>query len=423
LKTTARTRRSIADMFVVVVSIFFLLGIMAGVADATPGDGGSPKSMFIDLGAATPYEIGHRVDRICSEHRDPGGDEYIHDVVLVGLVDEASGQLRVDELNAVLPHVPGGGDIPCFDNVFVGPASLSTQSMSWKTHDDFPEGLEPWCADNPYCGGILTESWRWDNIRANRVAADTFLAFVNGSYPGVRSNVQWYVTYEAYFDWLGDNNYSSLVRGAYESYLFQTIKEYRDALLAAGESVENSSRAVLWSPTYENGYGAHEPGQLDSIRANLRVMFRNIENLATEHGITRGLDWVHMQDRIGQMGCFESACYEDVKSWYDFLATVNYEEFSFASLRVNMEGFSTGSPPLGDPSEQMVRQDFYQANGIPIGASWELTWWFNPVPPPPPVQPLTLGPPDWAVWIPTDERQRLWPPGFDWQQRSAQRLG
>lgn len=388
-----------------------LLGNMVGVAAAASGDGVARKSMFVDLGASPPREIAYRVGKICEEHRDPNADSYIQDVVLVGMVD-GTGQLRVDQLNAVLPHVPGGGGELCFDNVFIGPAHPSVEGMPWKERPDFPPGLEPWCADSPYCGGILTDTWRWDNIQANREGADLFLGFANENYPGIRPNLQWYITYEAYFDWLGDNSYAPRLRSAYEAYLLQTITEYRDALVAAGEPEATASRAVLWSPAYENEYQAHSTGQLETIRASLRSMFRNVADHATARGITRGLDWLHMQDRIGQTGCFEPACYEGVKSWYEFLSTVNHEDFSFASLRVNMEGFSPGSSRLGDPAEQKVRQNYYESNGIPIGASWELTWWLNAVPPPEPPDPPSHKPPKQPISIPKEISKSPGTPGF-----------
>jgi hypothetical protein len=164
-------------------------------APAAPDDGLARKSMFLDLGGAEAEEIAARIDAICAQHRDPAADSYIMNVVLVGVVD-ARGRLRVPQLMAVLPHVPGGGRTTCFDNVFVGPTQLDATTVEWKNRTDFPTGLEPWCADNPYCGGILTPSWRWDNIEANQRAADVFLAFVDLHFPGVRPTLNWYITYE-----------------------------------------------------------------------------------------------------------------------------------------------------------------------------------------------------------------------------------
>ena len=87
--------------------------------------------MFLDLGGASAEEIAARVERICAAHRDPANDNYIMNVVLVGVVDP-SGDLRVDQLMAVLPHVPGGSRTTCFDNVFVGPTNLDPTTDPWK---------------------------------------------------------------------------------------------------------------------------------------------------------------------------------------------------------------------------------------------------------------------------------------------------
>jgi hypothetical protein len=346
------------------------------VANAIPDDGITPKSMFLDLGGVEAHEVAARIDAICAQHRDPAADSYIMNVVLVGVVD-ARGRLRVPQLMAVLPHVPGGGRTTCFDNVFVGPAQLDATTVPWKSRPDFPSGLEPWCADNPYCGGILTPSWRWDNIQANRKAADVFLAFIDFHFPGVRSNLHWYITYEGYFDWLGGNRYSDRLADAYSAYFLEMVRAYNQALQRAGEPAESASRAVLWSPAYESSYYTHSQLEINQIRDNLRLVFQNVQTMAASAGISRGVDWLDMQDKLGQTDCFSAECYGGVKNWYQFLTTVNSEQFSFASLRVNMELFSSNQPGP-DPAEHMARQNFYESNGIPIGASWELRFWNTP---------------------------------------------
>lgn len=365
---------------IVLMLAMILLGMSGTYASASVADDASGRSVFVDLGARPAWETAARIDLICREHRDPTSDDYIHNVVLVGVVNPGSETLRTDQLNAILPHVPGGGGQQCFDNVFVGPAAPRNLEDPWKGLADFPAGLEPWCADSPYCGGILTPSWRWDNIQANRRAADLFLEFVNEQYPDVRSNIHWYVTYEGYFDWFGDNQYRNELTDAYEAYILQLIREYRAALVASGEPETNSGRAILWSPSYENHFDAHDYSELESIRANLRSMLSNIKTRAYEEGIGRGLEWFHMQDRLGQIGCFTEECYSSVTSWYRFLASVNNEEFGFSNLRVNMELFVPGPSPQGDPLEHRTRQNFYQANGVPIGASWELQFLVPDIP-------------------------------------------
>lgn len=345
---------------------------VSDVAMAAPDDGVTRKSVFVDMGATPAWETKARIRKICADLRSPSSDTYIHNVVLVGVVDPGSGELREAQLDAILPHVPGGSSQSCFDNVFIGPTLLSDYEKPWKLRPDFPVGLEPWCADSPYCGGILTPSWRWDNIAANRIAADTFLQFVNQRYPGVRANLNWYVTYEGYIDWFGDNSYSPQVKTAYEAYFMQSIREFRSALVAAGEPVESASRTVLWSPSYEDHFLAHRPQQLAAIRSGLGSALRNVENMAAEEGIARGIDWLHMQDRLGQIGCFTIQCYDSVAAWYEFLSTVGDDQFGFENLRVNMELFAPGEFPNGDPLEHQVRQNYYESRGVPIGASWEL---------------------------------------------------
>ncbi|MGH8950158.1 MAG: hypothetical protein ACRDX9_01925, partial [Acidimicrobiia bacterium] len=238
-----------------------------GTALAAPDDGVAKKSMFLDLGGATPEDIRARVQEICAKHRDPASDNYIMNVVVVNVVDQ-HGDLRVDALRAVLPHVPGGGRTTCFENMFVGPTHVELSGLPWQSRADFPPGLETWCAESPYCGGMLTGSWRWDNIRANREAADVFLAFTDLHYPGIRHNLHWYITYEGYFDWLGNNRYSDQLRTAYSAYMLEMVRAYNAALIYAGEPAERSSRAVLWSPAYESSYFSNSYLELNHTRDN-----------------------------------------------------------------------------------------------------------------------------------------------------------
>lgn len=329
------------------------VGNLALPAVAAPDDGVTKKSMFLDLGGATPEDIAARVQRICAEHRDPNSDAYIMNVVIVNVVDQ-HGDLRVGALRAVLPYVPGGGRNTCFENVFVGPTHVNLTNLPWQSRADFPPELEGWCAESPYCGGMLTSSWRWDNVRANREAADLFLAFVDLHYPGVRKNLHWYITYEGYFDWLGNNRYSDELRNAYTAYLLEMVRAYHAALLYAGEPAKTASRAVLWSPAYESSYFSNSILELNHIRDNMRLMFHNVETFAAAEGIGRGVDWLDMQDKLGQTDCFSVECYVGVKLWYDFLTTVNFEHFTFASLRVNMELFSSNLPGP-DIYEHMAR--------------------------------------------------------------------
>ena len=349
-----------------------IVSLSPGQAQAVPDDGVTRKSIFVDLGATPAWETKARIRTICDELRKPDSETYIQNIVLVGVVDPGTGMIRDGHLDAILPHVPGGGENTCFDNVFIGPTVLSDLDRPWKLRPDFPQSLEPWCADSPYCGGILTPSWRWDNLVANRKATDAFLGFVGQSYPGVRANLHWYVTYEGYFDWFGDNSYSQQLRTAYEAYFLQSIRDFRSALIAAGEAAETSSRAVLWSPSYENSFWAHQTQQLAAIRSGLGSTLRNVAAAAAQEGIARGVGWLHMQDRLGQIGCFTLECYDSVAAWYEFLSTVGDEQFRFENLRVNMELFAPGDFPDGDPLEHQVRQDYYEARGVPVGASWEL---------------------------------------------------
>jgi hypothetical protein len=360
-----------------VVAVLVLLPslMMPAVASGAADDGATKKGLFLDLASVTPSEVETWINHVCKDHRDPGKDDYIDDLVIRDVYH--AGQVRATVLAKILPHVPGGGGTQCFDNVFVGPAEYSEDGRApWKKRSDFPSELQSWCADSLYCGGILTPSWRADDIRANRIAVAAFLKYINSNFPQVRAKVNWYATYEAYFDWIGNNGYSSSIRDAYEDYLLRTVRGFYQALREAGETEAASNRAILWSPTYESDYPRDQPPFLSTLRDNLRSMFANVKKGASREGIDQGVGWLHMQDKLGQKGCFTYACYENVMQWYQFLGTVNSGEFSFESLRVNMEQFKQ---PLsgGDLCEHKARENWYEWKGVPVGASWEIRYWMG----------------------------------------------
>ena len=91
-----------------------------------------------------------------------------------------------------------------------------------------------------------------------------------------------------------------------------------------------------------------------------------------------GVNWLHFQDLIGATVSWgaNKMTYGDVVDWFQFLQGT----YVFASLRVNMEQFDmgcNGAPVTGSLREHKQREDFYESNGIPLGASYEIRFWIN----------------------------------------------
>lgn len=98
-------------------------------------------------------------------------------------------------------------------------------------------------------------------------------------------------------------------------------------------------------------------------------MFSNVAAYAPP-----GVTWLHFQDMMGRGR--KDITKWDVKQWYSELARAH----SFASLRVNMELFdrdAQGNLVPEDDDVVQAREDWYESQGIPVGASWELRWWMS----------------------------------------------
>lgn len=292
----------------------------------TPNDGSTKFSLFLQVNSISNSELQRALDHIANHHRDPAKDDYIYNIVLNEIGYE-TGELRFSTLEVLKPYLPGGPKA-CFDNVFVGSMFL------------------PWNGPgNAYREGISDGAYRWANLEVQKKLWLEFKAWF-GNRPW-----HFYVNYEGVLDYLDEYP----VKVGMEAYLIQST---RDA-----NAVKPGS-AVMWSPAIWSGtiLTANELNAFDS-------MMDAVDWYASSGGYTT-ISWLHLQDMLGRS--WGGASKELVKKWYDQIKSKR----SFASLRVNTELFTPSYQPV--PIQvYRDRMDYYEANNILVGGSFELRYWFR----------------------------------------------
>ncbi len=289
------------------------------------GNNATKKSMFIQVRTSNPTDLKESLEHIRHYHKDRSKDDYIYNVVLDEIGDRNGLHPNVD---VIAPYLPGG-TLKTFDNVFVG------------SH------FVPWTGGGShYRDGMLDSAHRWANLQSQYSLWDAF----HTRFPGVY--MHFYINHEGVLNWMDDPH----LRAAYEAYLVQSV---RDSHRIAND------RAVLWAPALWTTEKLSA-----SALFQLQTLFANVKNYAAKVGHDRGLSWLHFQDMMGRGWEVDPAT---VVQWYQQLRTV----YDWDSLAVDMELFTKTASGLAPAplSEVGPREDFYEAAGVPVGASWELRWW------------------------------------------------
>jgi len=281
------------------------------------------KSLFIQVNWYPRAGLVKHLEHIRLQHKDRGKDDYIYNVVL----DEIGGANGLSpNLDVIMPYLPGGAK-QCFDNVFVG-----SHYVKWQG------------AGNAYNTGILDGGHRWRNLDMQKRLWTLFRA----KYP----KLHWhsYVNHEGVLDLFDSRKHAN----AYEAYLVQSVRDSRE--VAPGG-------AVLWAPAIwvKRGLNWRE-------RAAIKRVFTNIRT----HSRSAGVTWLHLQDMQGRK--YPPSLY-NVRTWYSQLKKMNL----FRSLAIDMELFQTARNGSLSPMSfwQIAKAEAYYAKyGIPVGASWELRWWY-----------------------------------------------
>lgn len=312
----------------------FLASVVASKAGATP------KSLFVQATSvptgADAYQTRTWFHKVCMAHRTPGSPDFIYNLVLSEIA-ETSGTLATAALDIIEDYYG------CFDNVFVGTVNLP--------HAD------------PYVSGMKDASFRWDNINLSVAVANAYQTRFSQKFPG--QDFHWYVSYEANLNYLASD---TALKNAYAAFLLELSNQLN--VIRPG--------AVLWSPAFWTPF-ASVPNPT-ALRNALSDVF------TTAPGIT----WLHFQDFVGQAA--RKNC-NTGNVTYGFTAADGIGYFglvnqanpgSLASVRVNMEHFILGDVTTcgtwymepSEPAELAAREAAYETANVPIGASWEIRWWY-----------------------------------------------
>lgn len=288
-------------------------------------DGAVKKSLFIQCAHTSPWQIAQQLEHVRLHHKDPSKDDYIYNVVLDEIGDERG--LHINQLDTIAPYLR-----KTFDNVFVG-----SHYIRWTG------------AGTAYAEGMANSRHRWRNLVMQKNLWQAFVA----RYPSIP--IHWYINHEGVLDYFDIPE----VRAGYGAYLLQSVKD---------SHAIKPRRAVLWSPAVWSG----KP--LTSLEeAQIALTFRRVRYLAQHAGHHAGVNWLHLQDMMGRGRA--DITEQDVLQWYRELKAA----YSWDSLRVNMEYFTRneyGQLVPEDPAVIQARENWYQQHGVPLGASWELRWWY-----------------------------------------------
>ncbi len=275
--------------------------------------------------------------KVCTDHRTAGSANYISNLVLSEIAD-TQGNLMTDALDIIEDYYG------CFDNIFVGTRNLD--------HSD------------PYVTGMKDSTFRWDNINLSVLVANAYEARFNQLTPA--AGYHWYISYEANLNYLASD---VTLKNAYAAYLLE-LSTQLNAI---------RSGAVLWSPAFWTPY--------NSVPSHAALQNAISDVLTTAPGIT----WLHFQDFVGQAASYNCTTTTtsygfgaaDAIGYYGLVSAAN--PGTVASVRINMEHFILGDIATcgswyivaGDPTEHAAREAAYEAAGAPIGASWEIRWWYQ----------------------------------------------
>jgi hypothetical protein len=285
--------------------------------------------LFIQVSSVNPVQMVELIEHLRRRHRH--GADRITQLCLSDVAD-GSGNVRWSTLDLLAPYLPGGGR-QAFDRLFIGTLFI------------------PWTGPGTgYREGIFNDSFRWQNITASRQVAQQ----LHARWPG--RVWDWYITYEAFTDWLEDAS----LRTRYEWYLIELCRQLNGV---------RPGRDFMWSPAWGIPLRTWSAARQANLRSQLQTLFNNTRTFSG----TRGITWLHLQDSVAATRG-GSITNNDAVNHYRFLAGAGY---AFSSLALNLELWrnQSGQVVPGDPAEIFQRRSFYAAMGVPVGISWELRYW------------------------------------------------
>lgn len=217
----------------------------------------------------------------------------------------------------------------------------STTVPWWGPRFDTPTDLQPWMLPVAGVGGMLTPSYRWDQLNNDMALFSQLPADWN-----------WYIGQEVGVDALGDH---PRLREAWEAYLIELCKR----LYAQRPHIK-----VLWSPYAWDAWNSVSVARRNKIKAAVDLLFKNVR----DYSKTPGIATLDLQDGRGAQP-LEPAT--DAVMWWNLLRALGRE------TRINAEFFSTGLTPL-TRADLDARLAFYKHEGVTVGCCWEARYWLFP---------------------------------------------
>jgi len=274
------------------------------------------KSLFLAFDA-DPTDVPAWLERVCEEHRgSPNLD--ILELVLTNpgyTIPGTDAGALYPFLDEVEPY------FSCFDHVWFGTNNLG------KEHVD------------PYNTAMNDPAWRWHVILVQRSIANQIAQrYAN-------RDLRWYVSYEAGLDYWTD---STLV-GVYDAYLRQHTADLYSLRPAS----------IMWSPAFGSHYDSSKRATLVSAMSQVFNGSQFLTHLA-------------LQDAMGRSSPL--TCADNVQ----YQSMVRDARPALTRL-VDMELFQTAGNECvnGDPSEHAAREACFDQNGLSVGPSFEIRYWFG----------------------------------------------
>lgn len=232
---------------------------------------------------------------------------------------------------------------------FVG---ISNIPWTPDTRADQPNDLQDWMKPIAGVGGMLTPTYRWEQIQFEHAVAISFLSYKVQEW-------NWYIGQEVGLDAIGDH---TRLKDAWQWYLTELCSRMHKIV---------SGRDILWSPYAWDAWASMSTTR----RIRAVVMTRNVLRSAAAVSKTPGVTMLDLQDGRGAQPTEPET---DAVNWYNLMLVNGVP----AKMRINMEYFKY-NPKLGylpQSMEEMERRtNYYAANAVPIGNCWEARYWMAPM--------------------------------------------
>lgn len=219
--------------------------------------------------------------------------------------------------------------------------------------------LQPWMTSIAGVAGMLTPSYRWQQIEADTVIWTQ----------AARRGLGFYVRQEVGLDAVGDHPY---LKDAWEAYLIEMARR------AAGFSFWPT---LLWSPYIWEKWDSMTVARRAKLKAALTSIVKNVTAAVADpnnpwvvSSENRALTFtIDIQDGRGAQ---PDESQVEIVNWYNYLKDCG------AKVRVNAELFKPDLTPL-DTKTIIARLEYYKSQGVPVGCCWQAGYFLLPPPPAP----------------------------------------